>query len=1189
MTPGLGSALRVLVLLFLSTAALGGAETPLLTIASPADISDLLPVVEVRGAIADPAGSLAWNVPGTALRGVATPAVDGSFAFRVATDGLHLTQSVRIVARDSFGRSDELVLLLVDPDPGPQLSLDVPAQSSSDDAHLVISGRVADPTGTLPADWLESLTWSMPPAGGGGAIEVDEAGQFSVGIDGTGLEGVVLWLRAEDRFGHLTLRAVRLSRPQPAVPAAPPPAEAASIEILSPAGIGWYRSRLSVEGRIVGSPSSVDSLDWNVSGDKGPSGEILVDSDGTFRLELATGDLAGDRLLSFEGEITGGGRIGASVALSDGRRAPGVRIDSPPNGGEYGSLLQLAGSVADPYAGMAGMDGFESVSWEMAPLGASSRDAIRSGPINLGVDGTFAATIPTQGMMGQQLVSVVAVGRSGNRGKAGVRVARGESDIPSFSASAGDGVVTLRWDALARGVRCDILYAKGREVGDGSGASVVENVQPPYEIRGLANGSWYVFRLRAAQEGGPYTWSAERDAVPLGRGTLKPVAIGEYGGVRVSWASVPGVKSCEVWRSVQPEGGWVLAAAGHAGTSWFDGQAAAGLVWYYRIRPEIDGAIASDPTPAAALEFAARALEPAGSLAITGSRAVAVSGGYAWVCCGADGIRVIDLGDPVRPREVASLRLPDARAIAVAGATACVADGEQRLVLLDISDPRAPREVGARHLPDPVRSVTLSTGIVYAACGPGGVRLVDISDRSSPRPMGVLASPDARALCLHAGRLLVADAVAGLRVFDLASPGAPRLVSELALAGARGISASAGRAILLDAGGLAIVDLGDPARPAVLATVTEAASCAVMAEDGYAVVAGASGVAVLDAAEPTGRRIDTVPASNAACVAMAGDLACVLEAGSIRLLRVRVLGRPAVIGEAAAAGNAGRIALDGGLAFVAARSSGMLVFEVSEQASRRTFQPTAAFNARFAEDVAATRSLAFVADGAAGLRIVAVEPGGSGTGERQARELSLYRPGGVVHAVSVSGSLACIAMGSSGVQVLDVSDPAFPRRLAAIPSPDARDLALEGDFLLVADAEAGLRSFDLSEPGSPAETAPPLVPAVRVSTGKGWALAISATGVAIVDVSEDGTPRVEGFYRTEWAEDAFRDGDRLIVAEGHRGLTVLDLSDPARPRIVSALRDLYASAASAFGGCVLVAGAGSVTAVKVLVPPWLER
>ncbi len=230
-----------------------------------------------------------------------------------------------------------------------------------------------------------------------------------------------------------------------------------------------------------------------------------------------------------------------------------------------------------------------------------------------------------------------------------------------------------------------------------------------------------------------------------------------------------------------------------------------------------------------------------------------------------------------------------------------------------------------------------------------------------------------------------------------------------------------------------------------------------------------------------------------------------------------------------------------------------------------------------------------MADGAAGLRIVAVEPDGSGAGEYRARELSLFQPGGVVHAVSVSGPLACIAAGAAGRTGARRFRSHAPRQLAAIPSPDARDVALEGTLLLVADAEAGLRSFDLTIPADPSETAPPLAPAFRVSMGKGWALAVSGAGVAVVDWTEGRSPRVVGFYRTAWAEDACRDGDRALVAEGHRGLTVLDLSDPARLRIVSVRRDLYASAVSAGEGCVLVAGAGSVTAMKILVPPWLER
>jgi len=1203
--------LAALVLLTCATAASAAGRAPLLLVATPPDISELAPIVEVNGTVSDPAGSLAWSMPGTGLGGDVPLAADGSFSFHIAAEDLHLSQSVRIVARDSVGRSEERVLLLVDPDPGPLLELDEPAPGPSAEGRFVISGRVADASGGQSAGWLHSLIWSLPPTGRGGTIEVDEDGRFSADIDGAGAEGGVLWLRAEDRYGHLTLRPLGLAAaaialttepaplpaaaepPVAAVPpaAAEPPAPSAAvqgIEIVSPAGVGWYRTRLTIEGTLADPSVPVESLSWSVSGERGPTGEVLVDSDGTFRIELATGEISGDRTLELAGQTAGGGTVAASLPLRDGRRAPAVRIDAPQNNGAYGARLQLAGSVTDPYAGVVEMEGYESVSWQIAPLGVTSREQVRTGSIEVAADGTFSVALSTRGVNGPQIVSVTAVGRSGNRGEAGVRVIRGESDLPSFSAAAGDGTVTLRWDPQAKGTRCDILYTEDREVGDGGGASTVEGVQPPYEVRGLSNGSRYVFRLRAVTAGEPDSWSSEAVAVPLGRGTLKPTAVGEYGGVRLSWARLPGVESCEVWRSARRDEGWELAAPGRTDAAWFDATAAAGIAWYYRIRPEIPGAISSDPASAAALEFAVRALEPAGASAIAGACAVAVSGAYAWVCRGPGGVQAVDLSDASSPRGVAAVESADARAIAVAGTVACIADGEQGVVVLDISDPRAPRVVGVRYLQDP-RSVVMAGDIAFVACGPAGVRLVDVSDPRSPQRRGVVASPDARALSLIADRLLVADAVDGLGVYDLVSPAAPRPIGRLPIAGARSVVASGSRAIVLTTSGLAIVDLGDPARPVLLADVPGAVSAAAVTDDGYAIIAGTSGVSVVDISEPTGAAIDAVPVAAVSCMAIAGDIACVLDAGSLRLLRLRVLGRPSVLGEAVVAGSAGGIALAGGTAFVAARSSGLHVVEVSEQGSRRAVRPAAVFGARFAEDVAASGSIAYVADGAAGLRIVAVEPGDPGTEGRRAREVSAFQPGGVVHAVSVSGRLACIAAGPAGVRVLDVSDPAVPRQLASIPSPDARDVALEGSGLLVAAAPAGLRGFALADPPGPATPSAPPATSTRVSAGKGWALAVGGEGVSLLDWTEAAAPRITGFYRSQWAEDACREGERMLVAEGHRGLTVLDVSDPARPRIVSALRDRYASAVTPGEGCVLVAGTGSVAALKILVPPWLEQ
>jgi hypothetical protein len=1188
------SAFAVLLLIAGAACPAAAAAAPApLAIASPPDISDLASVVEVRGTAADAGGSIAWNLVGTGRAGEAPVEADGSFVIRVDVAGLHLTQILRIVAHGARGPYAERVFLLVDRDPGPQLLVDGPLDGSPRGARIDVAGRVADPAGGSIDGWLDSLAWSIPSLGRGGSIAVDGTGAFATVIDASGREGpMVLWLRAEDRFGHLTLRAIPLEGPQPAaepataaVPepaaagAAEVPATGARIEILEPPGIGWYRSRLTVAGRVA--DASPETLSWRVSGGGAPEGEILVDSDGTFRLELATAALTGDRTLSIAGDDGAGTVFTASIALRDARRSPEVGLTAPSSGGQYGAQLRLAGSVTDPYPGDPEMGGIASVAWELSPLG--SGEPSRSGTLAVGADGTFAITISTAGLTGQQVVSIVAVGRSGNTGRAAARVTRGEGDVPSFSAIAGDGAATLTWDAAEADAACDLLYAVDRAIGDG--AFSIAGVRSPYVLGGLANGSRYVFRLRVSRAGEPDAVSPDRAVVPLAPGTLKPDAVGEYAGVRLSWRAVPGVASFDVQRSARPDAGWQTVAAGISEASWFDAGAAAGLTWYYRVKPGIDGAIASAPTPCGALAFAARALEPAGSVAIGGGRAVVVAGGYAWAC-GDDGVRVIDLADPDAPREVARVAMGDALAIDVTGTLGGVIDRGRGLVLLDLAEPRAPRETGARFLPDAL-AVALARGIAYVACGPGGIRLIDISDPRSPQRMGVVASPDARGVFRHEGRLLVADAEEGLRVFDLAEPAAPRLLAELPIAGARQVSAQGTRAIVVDARGVSIVDLADPARPALVATIAADASGAAMSAEGYAVVAGSAGIEVRDAAATTGGPIDTASAPGAEAVALSGELACVLAGDTLRCFRLRILGRPVVAGRADVPESAARIAADGGRVLVAVRSSGLLVFEVTGDGARRELRRVAVVDARFAEDAAAGGAFLYVADGATGLRIFAVDA--IREGESAVREISRFQPAAAIHAVSVSGSLAAIAAGAAGVVVLDVSDPAVPRQVAAIPSPDAWDVAMVGAFLLVADVTAGLRSFDLSAPSQPVENGPALPPAVRVSAGRGWALAVGPTGVTLFEWPDDGIPRVAGFYATPWAEDAVRVGDRAVVAEGHQGVVVLDIADPARPRAVAALRDLHVSAVAAGDGYVLAAGAGSVSALEIRVPPWLEN
>ena len=75
---------------------------------------------------------------------------------------------------------------------------------------------------------------------------------------------------------------------------------------------------------------------------------------------------------------------------------------------------------------------------------------------------------------------------------------------------------------------------------------------------------------------------------------------------------------------------------------------------------------------------------------------------------------------------------------------------------------------------------------------------------------------------------------------------------------------------------------------------------------------------------------------------------------------------------------------------------------------------------------------------------------------------------GTAYYVKVVGNRAYVTLGSGGLVILDVSDPAYPARLGGY-DPDAQALrvAVSGSVAYVADDYYGLQIIDVSNPSSP--------------------------------------------------------------------------------------------------------------------------
>ncbi len=176
-------------------------------------------------------------------------------------------------------------------------------------------------------------------------------------------------------------------------------------------------------------------------------------------------------------------------------------------------------------------------------------------------------------------------------------------------------------------------------------------------------------------------------------------------------------------------------------------------------------------------------------------------------------------------------------------------------------------------------------------------------------------------------------------------------------------------------------------------------------------------------------------------------------------------------------------------------------------------------------------------------------------------------------AVAVSGNYAYVADGGSGLQVLDITDPANPTLAGGWDTPGtARDVVVEDNHAFVVDADQGLRVLDVSDPANPA-------PAGWYDTDDAWAVAVEGDFAYIaddlmflvVDVSDPTDPA-----STPMANLPIPGGRGVAVAGNYAyvvtasapGFRVIDITDPMSPVAAASLDALPSPSGLAVDGDV---------------------
>jgi len=368
---------------------------------------------------------------------------------------------------------------------------------------------------------------------------------------------------------------------------------------------------------------------------------------------------------------------------------------------------------------------------------------------------------------------------------------------------------------------------------------------------------------------------------------------------------------------------------------------------------------------------------------------MAAAGDHVYLA-GLTGFRVIDVSDPMDPRQVASLpSCGHGSSIALSGRYAFVATDDFEVI--DIADPEHPRLVGTGTPSGSAYGIAVSAGCAYLATGGGAafgtVESFDVSLPFNPQPFGELALPyPARAAALAGGGVCLGGD-AGLQIIDVADPRAPHVIGSLATTSLDDMTASGTLACALGwvnpgwglfvidlidptapeivgtvqtgwnacvaisgnrayvAGnaspGLQVISLADPASPRVLGSVVLPGNLqrGVTVAGGHAYVANDSGLAVVDVADPLHPWVAGSSAIGPAFdVALLGDRVCLLGERWLHLFDVTQPHAPRVVGRVAVEEGNGRIAIFGTTAYVTRTTvfgTRMQVIDLSDVAAPR--------------------------------------------------------------------------------------------------------------------------------------------------------------------------------------------------------------------------------------------------------------
>jgi hypothetical protein len=255
---------------------------------------------------------------------------------------------------------------------------------------------------------------------------------------------------------------------------------------------------------------------------------------------------------------------------------------------------------------------------------------------------------------------------------------------------------------------------------------------------------------------------------------------------------------------------------------------------------------------------------PVGSNSLPTPGSVFVSGPFAFVACGSNGLQIVDVSSPTNPVVVSSLTTDPAsvNGVWVNGSSAYVADGIFGLNLVDVSNPRTPVWVTNAPLGDPAVAVQVAANLAYMAVLNNGLQIIDVSNPTNlvVKGQGTNAFVGASAVGVQVvgSSAYVVAADTGIEIMNVSNPTNPSTAGVYTNALTKGLAVSGGYAFIASGpNGLIAANISNPTNTFFggSSAIPDSANAVAVSGRNVYVAAGIAGLVVLDA----GSALDSAP------------------------------------------------------------------------------------------------------------------------------------------------------------------------------------------------------------------------------------------------------------------------------------------------------------------------------------------